>query len=205
MDFLFSAPFHQVPLLICSIWILLGKLNLRAIVYHNGNSPTEGHYFSCVKIDNTWYTCNDHICTEGVKLNCFSTDRGDKIPYLLIYEKGNEVELLPVSTMSHACRNDCVVTWYVGNSFSRPVPTQLKLHFLSSTNSFLANMGHLGLGAVVRNSTESRVPKLGRATQPIPSAQGFQQFSHFCIIDFGLYTVVFSRAVPMPTLFDHTF
>ena len=82
--------------------------------------------------------------------------------------------------------NDCVLAWYVENSSSRPVPTQLKLHFLSSTNSFLANMGHLGLGAVVRNSTESRVPKLGRATQPIPSAHGFQQFSHFCIFDFGL-------------------
>ena len=27
---------------------------------------------------------------------------------------------------------------------------------------------------------------MGRATQPIPSAHGFQQFSHFDIFDFGL-------------------
>ena len=29
--------------------ILLGKLNLRAIVYHSGDTPTSGHYVSCVK------------------------------------------------------------------------------------------------------------------------------------------------------------
>ena len=34
--------------------ILLGKLNLRAIVYHIGNSPVVGHYVASVKRGDTW-------------------------------------------------------------------------------------------------------------------------------------------------------
>ena len=41
--------------------ILLGKLNLSAIVYHIGDSPTEGHYVACVKRITTWYACNDTV------------------------------------------------------------------------------------------------------------------------------------------------
>ena len=73
--------------------ILLGKLNLCAVVYHIGNSPTQGHYVSCVKENNIWYTCNDSICTNGVKLHCAPTDQDKMTPYLLIYEK--DLERLP--------------------------------------------------------------------------------------------------------------
>ena len=78
----------------------MGALNLRAIIYHTGNSPNEGHYFACIKVDNIWYTCDDHRCTEGVKLYCGPSDQGDKIPYLLIYEKGNDNKLVIVDSIS---------------------------------------------------------------------------------------------------------
>ena len=73
--------------------ILLGKLNLCAIVYHIGDSPSEGHYVTSVKENNIWYTCNDSICKEGVKLSCDPTDQDNMVPYLLIYEKDLECEL----------------------------------------------------------------------------------------------------------------
>ena len=96
--------------------ILLGKLNLCAIVYHIGDSPTVGHYVACVKKDNIWYMCNDTVCTVGVKLTCDPFDQDMMVPYLLIYEKDSEFEL-PASTniTDHNCSalnndkvsNDC--------------------------------------------------------------------------------------------------
>ena len=55
--------------------VLLGKLNLRGIIYHVGDSPVNGHYVSSVKRNNTWYTCNDTECdSNSVKLGCVKTD-----------------------------------------------------------------------------------------------------------------------------------
>ena len=64
---------------------------------------------SCVKVDNIWYTCNDSSCSEGVKLLSAYTDQGDRIPYLLIYEKESEIELLPASNVSHKSDNPVVI------------------------------------------------------------------------------------------------
>ena len=88
--------------------ILLGKLKLRAIVYHTGDTPTSGHYMSSVQIDNIWYTCNDSHCTEGVKLRSSSTDIGNEIPYLLIYEKVSETLLL-TSNVCHESDDPVVI------------------------------------------------------------------------------------------------
>ena len=53
-----------------------------------------------MKENNIWYYCNDAIVTEGVKLNCYPTDRDKMVPYLLIYEKdlGSETPLLNISS-----------------------------------------------------------------------------------------------------------
>ena len=82
---------------------------------------------------------------------------------------------------------DCVVTWYVGISFSQPVPTQLKLHFLSSTNSFLANMGHLGLGAVVGSplNRESQNGDVRLSLYPQHMDFGSFRTLTFLILDLG--------------------
>ena len=89
---------------------LLGKLNLCAVVYHIGDTPTEGHYMCCVKKNNIWYTCNDEqIFMNGVKLHCAPTDQDNKIPYLLIYEKENALELMPSNDVSHRSEDDPIV------------------------------------------------------------------------------------------------
>ena len=98
-------PFKKIPKLQIEEQvdtILLGKLNLRAIIYHNGDSPAQGHYVACVKDGDTWYTCNDNVITLGVKLHCDPNNRLDLlIPYLLIYEKNLESEISIPSNVSH--------------------------------------------------------------------------------------------------------
>ena len=102
-DRISQQPFKRIPNLRIEEEvdnILLGKLNLIAIVYHIGDSPIQGHYVSCVKENNIWYYCNDAIVTKGVKLNCYPTDRDMMVPYLLIYEKdlGSETPSLDISS-----------------------------------------------------------------------------------------------------------
>ena len=71
--------------------ILLGKLNLCAVIYHIGDSPIQGHYVASVKDGNRWYTCDDATIRLGVKLNCDPSNEHDHmIPYLVIYEKDVE-------------------------------------------------------------------------------------------------------------------
>ena len=70
--------------------VILGKMNLRGIVYHIGDAPTRGHYVTSVKRGDTWYTCNDSIIT----VDCHPANKYDLIPYLLIYEKDPESETL---------------------------------------------------------------------------------------------------------------
>ena len=69
--------------------ILLGNLNLRAVVYHVGDTIDQGHYMASVKHGDTWYECNDKSIVQGV--NCHPTTIPEAIvtPYLLIYEKNN--------------------------------------------------------------------------------------------------------------------
>ena len=67
--------------------ILLGKFDLKGVVYHIGDSMARGHYVSSVKINNVWYTLNDEIISMGVKLMCSSNDIDGAVPYLLVYEK----------------------------------------------------------------------------------------------------------------------
>ena len=64
--------------------ILLKTLKLKAIVYHSGNSPFGGHYKSSVRYNNTWYVTNDG--------NPNSVLNSDDVPYLIIYEKDNDVQ-----------------------------------------------------------------------------------------------------------------
>ena len=83
--------------------ILLGKLNLCAVIYHiGGDSPVSGHYVSSVKRNNIWYTCNDVAIKEDrVKLSCLTTEKNTMIPYLLIYEKDDQSNsLTAISTYS---------------------------------------------------------------------------------------------------------
>ena len=81
-----SGPFKKIPKLQIEEQvntILLGKLNLCAVVYHLGDSPIQGHYVASVKYGDSWYTCNDTIITHGVKLNCDPRNERDPlIPYL---------------------------------------------------------------------------------------------------------------------------
>ena len=78
---------------------ILGKLNLRAIVFHIGDSPTQGHYVTCIKENNIWYRCNDSHCevNENVKLNYDQIDSDRETPYLLIYERNVESDI-PICT-----------------------------------------------------------------------------------------------------------
>ena len=93
-DRMSRQPFKKIPKLHIEEQvdtILLGKLNLSAIVYHIGDSPAQGHYVTSVRNGDTWYTCNDTTITLGVKLNCDPANEHDLlIPYLLIYEKDHE-------------------------------------------------------------------------------------------------------------------
>lgn len=83
--------------------ILLGKLNLCAIIYHIGNSPNQGHYVASVKYNDIWYTCDDTVCQPGVTLNCSRSD--SMVPYLLIYEKDVLSQPL-LNTISNKSEND---------------------------------------------------------------------------------------------------
>ena len=70
-------------------------------MYHSGDSPIEGHYVTFVKRGDTWYRCNDAIIEHGVKLNCDPDNSHDlDIPYLLMYEKDVESEML-ITNVSH--------------------------------------------------------------------------------------------------------
>ena len=87
--------------------ILIGTLKLRAIVYHVGDSPDQGHYVCAVKNGDTWYTCNDDQINFGVKLECNPTVKDDLlIPYLLIYEKVHESEVSRQCEIRHAMSVD---------------------------------------------------------------------------------------------------
>ena len=87
--------------------ILLGKLNLCAIVYHIGDSPIQGHYVAAVKFGDTWCTCNDTSITPGVKLNCDPANKHDRmIPYMLIYEKDTECRMLFPSTVNETAETE---------------------------------------------------------------------------------------------------
>ena len=92
--------------------ILLGKLNLCAIIYHIGESPVQGHYVSSVKYGDTWYTYDDSIVTNGVKLDCDpGKDYDNMIPYLLIYEKNSECEMqLTLSTVTSPPNMESMIT-----------------------------------------------------------------------------------------------
>ena len=108
-DRISQQPFKRIPNLRIEEQvdnILLGKLDLIAIVYHIGDSPIQGHYVSCVKENNIWYYCNDNIVTEGVKLNCYPTDQDKMIPYLLIYEKDLESETPLLNLSSNMTENE---------------------------------------------------------------------------------------------------
>ena len=98
--------------------ILLGILDLRAVVYHIGDSPFSGHYMSSVKYNETWYTTNDDKCYAGVQLHCSNNNDNVMTPYLLIYEKrgtsdslifsnGSETEYL---SQNHASGNMTEIT-----------------------------------------------------------------------------------------------
>ena len=87
--------------------ILIGTLKLRAIVYHVGDSPDQGHYVCAVKNGDTWYTCNDDQINLGVKLKCNSTIKDDLlIPYLLMYEKVPESEIPRQCRRTHTMNGD---------------------------------------------------------------------------------------------------
>ena len=60
--------------------ILLGKFDLKGVVYHIGDSIALGHYVSSVKINNVWYTLNDEMISMGVELMCSSNDIDGAVP-----------------------------------------------------------------------------------------------------------------------------
>ena len=52
---------------------------------------------------NAWYTCNNDRVDLGVKLRCNPTLKDDLlVPYLLIYEKVHESEVLRQCKITHA-------------------------------------------------------------------------------------------------------
>ena len=112
-DQITRQPFKTIPKLVIEEEInniLLGKLKLLAIVYHIGTSPNHGHYVTAVKFCDEWYTCNDAIVEIGVKLNCDPTvdaDERSMIPYLLIYTKDVESNVIAESNVCH--ENEIVV------------------------------------------------------------------------------------------------
>ncbi|XP_066930953.1 uncharacterized protein [Clytia hemisphaerica] len=79
--------------------VLLGTLELQAIVYHHGNTPDSGHYTSVVKYNEQWYSVNDDHVTviKGDEFNCKISDK--IVPYVLIYKKCNrEIDSLPLNS-----------------------------------------------------------------------------------------------------------
>ena len=104
-----QRPYKKIPKLQIEEHInsiLLGNLNLCAIIYHIGDSPVQGHYVASVKYGNNWYTCNDTVVTLGVKLHCDPANPQDHtIPYLLIYEKEPECQVLIPNLVSVLSEN----------------------------------------------------------------------------------------------------
>ena len=85
--------------------ILLGDLNLHAVVYHVGSTIDEGHYLASVKHGDTWYQCNDKSIMQGANCDPPTIPGAIITPYLLIYEKNN-AELSTPSNISISVDND---------------------------------------------------------------------------------------------------
>ena len=63
-------------------------LLLQGVIWHEGNSMNSGHYTSTVKLNNTWFICNDTAIHGGGRFVCSNNDY--ITPYILVYKKVND-------------------------------------------------------------------------------------------------------------------
>jgi len=79
--------------------ILLGTLQLQAVIFHHGETANSGHYTSAVKYGEQWFSVDDAIVNpiHNPNFNCKVNDH--IVPYLLIYKKSNVV----TSFANHTC------------------------------------------------------------------------------------------------------
>ena len=62
---------------------------LQGVIWHEGNSMNSGHYTSTIKLNNTWFICNDTAIRGGGRFVCSNHDY--ITPYILLYKKVNDL------------------------------------------------------------------------------------------------------------------
>jgi len=55
---------------------------IKSVILHDGLTPDSGHYTSMVRINETWFVCNDQWITPSR-----FEDIDEFLPYIVIYEK----------------------------------------------------------------------------------------------------------------------
>ena len=70
---------------------------LSGVIYHEEQQSDRGHYTSEVQMDNTWFFISDLTVLRQKKFQCNSRMLAFCVPYILIYERRNNL-LIPPST-----------------------------------------------------------------------------------------------------------
>ena len=61
---------------------------LQGVISHEGKSMNSGHYTSTIKLNNTWFICNDTAIHGDGRFVCSNNDY--ITPYILVYKKVND-------------------------------------------------------------------------------------------------------------------
>ena len=85
--------------------VLLGTLDLQAIIFHHGDAANSGHYTANVKYGESWYSVNDHRVTPIQNDSFYCSVNDDIVPYLLIYNKSNK-ESVSTSMQSKSTKGE---------------------------------------------------------------------------------------------------
>ena len=75
---------------------------LSCVIYHEGQQSDCGHYTSEIQMDNTWFFISDTTVLRQKKFQCNSRDIS--IPYILIYERRNNLLMPPSSLLNDTAR-----------------------------------------------------------------------------------------------------
>ena len=81
---------------------------LQGIIWHHGHTIASGHYTSMVKHNESWYHMNDHheinVYPNDIVFECKKGE--ERVPYLLIYKKGTDLQTTTSITVNDPCSND---------------------------------------------------------------------------------------------------
>ena len=75
---------------------------LSCVIYHEGQQSDCGHYTSEIQMDNTWFFISDRTVLRQKTFQCNSRDIS--IPYILIYERRNNLLMPPSSLLNDTAR-----------------------------------------------------------------------------------------------------